>query len=127
MNNILYKTESYKIIGACMEVHSQLGHGFLENIYQEALELEFKGRDIPYVREEKIEVYYKEHTLKQYYIADFICYNNIIIELKALSALETNHTSQLINYLKATDLQLGLLVNFGERSLQYKRVALSNL
>ena len=125
MNNILYKSESYNIIGACMEVHKQLGHGFLENIYQEALELEFMKRDIPYVREEKIEVYYKEYTLKQFYIADFICHGNIIVELKALTALETSHTAQVINYLKSTDLELGLLVNFGERSLQYKRLALS--
>ena len=125
MKNLLYKTESYNIIGACMEVHKQLGHGFLETIYQEALELEFTQRNIPYVREERIEVYYKEHTLKQFYIADFICHGNIIVELKALTALETSHTSQVINYLKSTDLQLGLLVNFGERSLQYKRLALS--
>jgi len=125
MNNILYKSESFNIIGACMEVHSQLGHGFLENIYQEALELEFKQRGIPYVREEKIEVYYKEHTLKQFYIADFICHGNIIVELKALRTLETSHTAQVINYLKSTDLELGLLINFGERSLQYKRLALS--
>lgn len=125
MTNLLYKDESYKIIGACMEVHKTLGAGFLESVYQEALALEFDRQNIPYTKEEKIEIYYKDHILKQYYIADFICFNTIIVELKAVSTLEGVHTAQVINYLKATDLQLGLLVNFGEKSLKYKRLASS--
>ena len=122
MNDFLYQSETYKIIGAAMEVHNELGCGFLEAVYQEALELEFQYRKIPHQREAKLEVYYKKQLLKKYYEADFICYNNIIVELKALSALTTEHESQLLNYLKATGLKVGLLINFGNKSLEHKRM-----
>jgi len=122
MTEIIYKKEAYELIGVCMEVHRQLGNGFLESVYQEALELELKQRNIPFKREVKFEIAYKGQVLKKYYIADFICYNKIIVELKALSELATEHESQILNYLKATDLKLGLLVNFGTRRLQYKRL-----
>ena len=121
-NTLLYKNESYAIIGACMEVHSTLGSGFLESVYQEALALEFDVRGIPYVKEEKLEIYYKDKTLSQYFIADFICYDKIIVELKAVKILDKIHTAQVINYLNATDLELGLLVNFSESSLKYVRL-----
>ncbi|MDA3945673.1 MAG: GxxExxY protein [Helicobacteraceae bacterium] len=124
MESLLYKKESYDIIGACMTVHNELGCGFLEPVYQEALELEFKEKGIPFIREEKLEIYYREHTLQQYYIADFICYDKIIIELKALNSLDKTHVAQVLNYLKATDLSLGLLINFGAASLESKRVVL---
>jgi len=122
MNALLYKQESYNIVGACMAVHRELGNGFLESVYQEALELEFKERGIPYARESKLTIYYKEHTLEQYFIADFICYDKIVIELKAVEALDSAHVSQVLNYLNSGDTQLGLLVNFGESSLVYKRL-----
>ena len=122
MKSLYYKDEAYKIIGACMNVHRELGQGFLEAVYQEALALEFKEQKIPYVKEEKIDIYYKENTLQQFYIADFICYGNIIVELKAVTDLEPTHTAQVLNYLKATDLTLGLLVNFGTTSLESKRL-----
>ena len=122
--NIQHKEKSYNIIGACMSVHRELGSGFLEAVYQEALALELKERGIPYVQEEKLEIYYKEHTLRQYYVADFICYDNIILELKALNGLESTHYAQVFNYLKASDLSLGLLVNFGKKSLESKRIIL---
>jgi len=121
-NTLLYKDESYAIIGACMEVHATLGSGFLESVYQEALALEFDVRGIPYVKEEKLEIYYKDKTLSQYFIADFICYDKIIVELKAVKILDKIHTAQVINYLNATDLELGLLVNFSESSLKYVRL-----
>lgn len=121
-NDILFKDESYKIIGACMAVHNELGNGFLEAVYQEALEIEFQLRGIPYEREKQIVVYYKSTPLEKRYQADFICFDEIIIELKALSALESAHKAQLINYLKATDVQLGLLINFGQSSLESKRI-----
>jgi len=121
-NNILFKEESYRIIGACIAVHNELGAGFLEAVYQEALEIEFKHRGIPYEREIQLEIFYKNQPLEKKYQADFICYHEIIIELKALSALESAHKAQLINYLKATDIQLGLLVNFGQSSLVSQRV-----
>lgn len=121
---MLYKEECYKIIGACMSVHSVLGCGFLEPVYQEALAIEFKLQGIPFRKESEITIKYKEHTLNKLYKADFICFDQIILELKALSALSNEHTAQIINYLKATGLRVGLLVNFGATSLQHQRYIL---
>ena len=122
IKGLLYKEESYTIIGAAMEVHSELGSGFLEGVYQEALEKEFEMQGIPYVREKLINIYYKGEELEKFYKADFVCYKEIIIEVKALSDLTGDHESQLINYLKATKKPLGILINFGKQSLQYKRI-----
>ncbi|MDR2231552.1 MAG: GxxExxY protein [Tannerella sp.] len=119
---LLYKNEVYQIIGAAMEVHRILGCGFLEGVYQEALEIEFQLRKIPYKREARIEIFYKEQLLKKYYEADFICYEHIIIELKALSDFNSEHESQILNYLKATKEKVGLLINYGKESLEYKRM-----
>lgn len=119
---ILYKEESYAIIGAAMEVHNQLGNGFLESVYQEALEIEMNEREIPYKAQSPIEIYYKLKTLDKKFFADFFCYEDIIVEIKAVSQLLPEHEAQLINYLKATNVQLGLLINFGESSLKYKRL-----
>jgi len=122
LNDFPFKQETYNIIGACMEVHRNLGRGFLEAIYQEALEIEFSERGIPYNREKLIDVFYKDRMLSKKYIADFICYDEIIIELKALEEINNEHISQLINYLSATNKKIGLIVNFGANSLQYKRI-----
>lgn len=122
--DLLLKDECYEIIGACMEVHRNLGGGFLEAVYQEALALELGHRSIPYNREEKLEITYKGTKLEKYYMADFICYDNIIVELKALNTLASEHEAQLLNYLKASGKRLGILVNFGEKSLKYKRMVL---
>lgn len=121
---LIYKDECYKIIGACMAVHNELGCGFLEPVYQEALAIEFELQGIPCHKEFEITIKYKEHTLGKVYKADFICFDKIIVELKALSVLTGDHTSQLINYLKATGFKVGLLVNFGASSLQYQRYIL---
>lgn len=121
---ILYKDESYEIIGACMEVHNQLGCGFLEAVYQEALAIEFENRGIPFEREKRLTIEYKGQVLKKEYVADFVCFDKIIIEVKALSKLASEHLAQTLNYLKITDYKLGLLVNFGTTSLKYKRVVL---
>jgi len=118
---LLYKDEVYNIIGAAMEVHAVLGCGFLEPVYQEALAIEMADRGIPFEQEKLIQIAYKEKVLKKQYQADFVCYDKIILELKALSALTSEHESQLLNYLKATGLKLGILINFGEKSLVYKR------
>ena len=120
---LIYKEESYKIIGAAMEVHNELGNGFLEAVYQEALGLEYEEQSIPFKDEEKINIYYKDLLLEKYYKADFFCYNKIIIEIKALSELTTKEESQMLNYLKATEMELGILINFGTEKLQYKRFA----
>ena len=119
---ILFKDESYQIVGACMVVHRELGCGFLEAVYQEALEEEFKIKGIPYVREQFLDISYKGKLLNKTYQADFVCYGKIIVELKALVAITSIHQSQLINYLKASQMKLGLLVNFGGNSLGSKRV-----
>ncbi len=118
---LLYKEEVYSIIGAAMEVHSVLGCGFLEAVYQEALAMEMTDINIPFEQEKLIQINYKESVLKKYYQADFVCYNKILLELKALSAITTEHESQILNYLKATNIKLGLLINFGEKSLVYER------
>jgi len=120
--DLIYKDESYKIIGACMEVHRELGPGFLEAVYQEALELEFQKQNIPYEREKLLNIFYKGVKLTKYYSADFVCYDKIILETKAINELTGGHESQVLNYLKATDYKLGILVNFGAESLEYKRL-----
>jgi GxxExxY protein len=99
-----------------------LGCGFLEGVYQEALALEFITAKIPFIREQELEIFYKGICLEKKYKADFICFGQIVIELKALDSLCNQHIAQVINYLKATGFTLGLLVNFGERSLKYERI-----
>ena len=118
----LYESETYKIIGAMMEVHKTFGCGFFEGVYQEALAIEFERQKIPFDREKKLLLFYKGIQLEKFYVADFVCFGNIIVELKALSALTTTHDSIMINYLKATKSKVGLLANFGEPSLKYKRM-----
>ena len=105
-----------------MEVHKTLGCGFLEPVYQEALAYEFKQQNIPFQKEKVLTINYKDIQLEKKYIADFVCFDSIIVELKALSQLVTEHESQVLNYLKATGFRLGILVNFGEKSLKYKRL-----
>ena len=121
----LYKDETYAIIGAAMEVHKILGAGFLQAVYQEALEKEFLLQKIPFEREKQLKILYKGQELSKYYVSDFLCYDRIIVETKALSALTNEHFSQVINYLKATGNEIGLLINFGRQSLEHKRVIFS--
>ena len=123
-NEFPLKDECYKVIGCAMEVHNELGCGFLEAIYQEALSLEFAEKFIPYTREKRLDVTYKNRLLNKKYIADFICYNKLIVEVKAMEGLHPEHTAQVLNYLKATGLKVGLLLNFGTTNLQYKRIIL---
>lgn len=116
--------ESYKVIGAAMKVHSELGCGFLEAVYQEALELEFRNQNIPYEREKKLPIYYCGKELKTYYQADFVCFDNIIVELKAIKGLSDIEKAQVLNYLRASKLKKALLINFGEKQLVFKRFVL---
>ena len=122
MSKLLYETETYKFIGACMTVHKVLGAGFLESVYQEALEKEFVKQGIPFVRHQKLNVIFNNEQLKKYFVADFVCYDKIVTELKAVSFLRNDDTRQLLNYLKATSMEVGLLVNFGQKSLVWKRM-----
>lgn len=122
MSNLFYRDESYKIRGALFAVHNELGCGFLERVYQDALEVEFRLRNIPYEREKSIQVMYKGHPLGEPYRADFVCYGKIIVELKAVEELTSTHRAQVLNYLHATKMKLGLLVNFGEQFSNVERL-----
>jgi GxxExxY protein len=118
--------QTYAIIGAAMDVHSTLGNGFLEAVYQQALALEFTQRNIPFVHEMEIQVHYKNQRLPVGYRADFVCFDSVIIELKAIGTLGDNESAQLLNYLKATGFERGLLFNFGTPQLQHKRMIFSH-
>ncbi|MBC8555813.1 MAG: GxxExxY protein [Candidatus Brocadiales bacterium] len=111
-------------MGAAIEVHKELGAGFLESVYQEAFELELQSSKIPYQREALLNIQYKGQMLKKRYAADFVCFNKIVVELKALSEMTSVHEAQVLNYLKTSGLRLGLLINFGSNSLKYKRLVL---
>ena len=118
---------TYKIIGAAMEVHKVLGNGFLEAVYQEALAVEFGLRGIPYKKEVDIPIYYKGNRLDTSYRADFICYEiAVIVEIKAISSLTKRERAQIINYLNATNIEVGLLFNFGSQSLEFERFVNTN-
>ena len=122
---IIYKEESYKVVGAAFKVYNALGHGFLEAVYQEALEIEFQRQGIHYEREKELKIKYEGVELKQTYKADFVCFGKIIVELKAVNALDDAHRSQVYNYLHATGYKLGLLLNFGNSDeLEKERIVL---
>jgi len=124
MTDLIYKEESYKIIGLCFEVHNNLGPGFLEIVYKDALEFEFKKAGIPFEREKKYEINYKGVVLPHKFYADFIVYDKIILEIKSVAAIVDEFIAQAINYLKVSKNKLALIVNFGELSLNYKRIVL---
>ena len=122
---IIHKEESYKIVGAAFKVYNTLGSGFLEMVYQEALEIELKRQGIPFEREKEIKIQYDGVELKQTYKADFVCFGKIIVELKAVSELDDAHRSQVYNYLHTTGFKLGLLLNFGfVDELEYERIVI---
>lgn len=123
MPEIVFKDESYAIVGACFEVYKEKGPGFLEAVYQECLELELAQRQIPFRSQCELELTYKGQRLRQVYKPDFICFGLIIVEIKAVSSLADEHRAQLHNYLKATGIKLGLLVNFSHHpKLEYERI-----
>jgi len=122
MAEIIYKEESYAIIGKCMEMHNELGHGFSEIVYKDALEVEFGENAILYEREKEYPVFYKHKNLKHKFYADFIIFDKIILEVKCVKILTEEHTSQVINYLKVSENKLALLVNFARGKLEYQRL-----
>ena len=122
---LILKDEVFRIVGAAMEVSSELGAGFLEAIYQEALAIELDIREIPFVRQSPVRVTYKGQTLAKQYIPDFICFDQVIVEIKALTQLTSIEDAQLLNYLKATGKPVGLLLNFGNPKLEWKRMAMT--
>ncbi|MGD9898139.1 MAG: GxxExxY protein [Calditrichaceae bacterium] len=119
---LIYSEESFKIIGAAQEVHRELGAGFLEAVYQEALAIELFSQNIPFQEEKELRISYKDRILDKTYFADFICYDKIVLEIKALSKIGSEHEAQVLNYLKVTGYKLGLIINFGESSLKVKRL-----
>jgi GxxExxY protein len=124
--DLIFKEESYQIIGACFEVYNEMGSGFLENVYQECLQIELKSRSIPFYSQKELPLTYKGIQLQQCYKSDFIACDKIILELKAVSEIMDEHRAQVLNYLHATRFQLGLLVNFGSfPKLEYERIVLS--
>lgn len=120
---VLYKEQSYQIMGACFEVHNEMGCGFLESVYQECLSIELGSRDIPFVAQQDLQLVYKEKSLQSKFKPDFVCYRSIILEIKAVREVCDEHRAQVRNYLKATGHRLGLLVNFGSHpKLQSERI-----
>ncbi len=124
MSNLLYQEDTYKVIGICMEVHRELGKGFNEVVYGDALEIEFIDNNINYSRETKYGIEYKGNLLPHKYKADFIIDGKIVLEIKAISCLTDSHIKQTLNYLAVSKLKLGLLINFGEDSLKHRRIIL---
>jgi GxxExxY protein len=122
MSDLLYKEEVFKLVGFCMEIHRELGKGYDEALYKDALVVELKRSNIPFIRERKYEVAYKDVVLPHFYFADFVIWDKILFEGNACECLMEAHIKQVLNYLAASKLKLGLLVNFGEDSLTWKRV-----
>ena len=120
---LIYSEETYQLVGLAMQVHRELGCGFLEPVYQEAFEILLKKSGVPYEREKLLPIYFMGERLKKEYYADFVCYGKIIVEFKAVSELTAVHDAQVMNYLKATRFKLGLLFNFGQNSLVHRRFA----
>lgn len=122
MTELIYKDEVFAIVGAAIEVHRVLGSGFLEAVYQEAMEIESVSKRIPFASQQVLQIRYKQYILKKEYIADMVCFDKIIVEFKALDKLTGKEESQIINYLKATGYKVGALINFGSHAkLEWKR------
>ena len=126
MPGIIYPDESYALMGACFHVYKAMGCGFLENVYQECLEIEFEDQGIPFKSYKELKLTYRNKQLKQTYKPDFVCYDKIIVEIKAVSNLLDEHKAQVLNYLNVSGLNLGILVNFGHYpKLEYERFVLT--
>lgn len=124
MADLIFKEESFKIVGVCMKIHSELGMGLKEINYKDAMEIEFIDEQVPYEREKKFTVKYKGKTLRNPYVADFIVYDAIVLEIKSAAAISEAHMAQALSYLAVAKLKLALVINFGERSLTWKRIIL---
>jgi GxxExxY protein len=126
MPELIFKEEVYAIVGAAMEVHRENGFGFSEPVYQECLEIELATRKIPFVPQKEMPIFYKGNQIRKTYIADLIACDKIVVELKALDKLTSREEAQVINYLKVSKLEVGVLINFGAPSLEWKRIVLTN-
>jgi len=124
MANLIFKEEAFRIIGICMNIHKTLGMGLKEINYKDAMEIEFMEGRIPYEREKKFTVRYKEYVLRNPYVSDYVVFDSIILEIKSAASIAENHMAQALSYLAVSGLKLALVINFGERSLAWKRVVL---
>ena len=124
MGSLIYKEDSFKVIGICMEIHSLLGMGLKEMNYKDAMEIEFNEQEVPYEREVKFDVMYKGFQLPHPYYADFVLFDSFVVEVKSVTSIAEVHVAQTISYLSISKLKLGIIINFGERSLKWKRVIL---
>ncbi len=124
MSEILFREESFKIIGVCMEIHKSMGMGLKEINYKDAMEIEFKENDIHYEREKRFTVIYKGQQLRNPYSADFIVYDSVVLEVKSCTCIAEPHLAQALSYLAVSKLKLAIIINFGEKSLSWKRVIL---
>jgi len=122
---LLLKDQVYAVVGAAMEVSNELGTGFLEAIYQEALEIELGSRSIPFISQVPVDIVYKGRRLSKQYLPDLVCFDQVIVEIKAIKRLTSIEEAQLLNYLKATGMQVGILLNFGSSRLDWKRMVIS--
>ena len=125
VSNLFYKEECYKIIGLCIKIHNKLGKGFKEVVYKDALEFELQMNSVPYEREKLFSIAYEQKTEPRKFYADFFVFNSIILEIKAASSLHPTIFTQTLNYLKASKILLGIVINFGENSLKFKRIVCS--
>ncbi len=123
--DLIYKEESYRIVGACMKIHKSLGKGFKEVVYTDAMEIEFKNKGIGYEREKKFNIAYEGVVLPHQFVADYFVFNSIIVEAKATSVIHSDAFRQTLNYLKASQIKLGILINFGTDSLTFQRIICS--
>jgi GxxExxY protein len=125
MGDIIYKEESFAIMGACFNVYNDKGNGFLEPVYQDCMEIELGFQKIPHEPQPKQDLFYRDTKLKHFYVPDFICHGKLVLELKAAETITKEHEAQVFNYLKATEMKLGIIVNFGHYpDLQYKRIVI---
>lgn len=122
MSSILFKEECYRVIGICMEIHKTLGMGLKEINYKDAMQLEFQKNNIPYEREKRFKVTYKGKVLSNPYVADFLVFNSFILEVKSVPAINQTHVAQTLSYLNVSSTKLGIIINFGDKSLGFQRI-----
>ncbi|SNR37029.1 GxxExxY protein [Lutibacter flavus] len=121
MSKLLFEEETFKVIGACINVHKKLGNGFSESAYRKAVEIEFLNTNIPYEQEKKLPIYYDGELLDEFFIADFVCFDSVLLDIKSVPNIDAQMQQQVFNYLKSSPLEVGMLINFGEKSLKWKR------
>lgn len=121
MSKLLFEEETFKVIGACINVHKKLGGGFMESAYHQALEKEFLKSNIPFEQQKKVSIYYDGELLNTFFIADFVCYDTVILEIKSVPNIQDQMKQQVVNYLKSSKIEVGMLINFGEKILKWKR------